>query len=106
MKKIQLDTLTGDELKVLLEQISQDEKINTIPELIAFLSEVPHGMSLKEYIESVAGGSGGQPAADSVGTEQIKDDSIEMQDLSSDVKDQMMTESDRVTQEELEHFEV
>jgi hypothetical protein len=105
MKKIQLDTLTGDELKVLLEQISQDGKINTFPELVAFLDEVPQGMSLKQYIESIAGG-GSQPAYDSVGTEQIKDESVEMEDLSKDVKGTMVTEGDRVTQEELAGFKV
>ena len=104
-KAVQLDTLTGDEFKSLLEQVSQDGKINTIPELIDFLSEVPQGMSLKEYIESIAGG-GSQPAYDSVGTEQIKDESIEMQDLSKDVKGKMMTEEDRVSQEDLENFDV
>ena len=104
-KVVQLDTLTGDELKKLLEQISQDGKINTFPELVSFLDEVPQGMSLKQYIESIAGG-GSQPAYDSVGTEQIKDESIEMEDLSKDVKDTMMTEGDRVTPEELADFQI
>lgn len=105
-KAVQLDTLTGDEFKALLEQVSQDGKINTIPELIDFLSEVPQGMSLKEYIESIAGGGGSTPAPDSVGSEQIKDDSIEMEDLSKGVKDSMLTDGNRVTQEELDNFEV
>lgn len=43
---------------------------------------------------------------DSVGSEQIKDESIEMQDLSKDVKDKMVTEEDRVSQEDLENFDV
>lgn len=105
MKKVQLDTLTGDDFKVLLEKISQDGKINTIPELISFLAEVPQGMTLKEYIESVAG-SGTVPADNSVGTEQIKDESIEMDDLSKGVKNTMITNQDRVSSEELDEFEV
>ena len=105
MKKVQLDTLTGDELKVLLEQISQDGKINTIPELISFLSEVPQGTTLKQYIESIAG-SGSVPADNSVGTEQLKDESVEMNDLSRNVKDSMITDQDRVSQEDLDGFEV
>ena len=100
MKKVQLDTLTGDELKVLLEQISKDGKINTIQEFISFLAEVPQGMTLKEYIESIAG-SGTVPADNSVGSEQIKDGSIDMDDLSDGVKDEM---ANRVTREELENF--
>lgn len=105
-KAVQLDTLTGDEFKALLEQVSQDGKINTIPELIDFLSEVPQGMSLKEYIESIAGGGGSTPAPDSVCSEQIKDESIEMEDLSKDVKGTMVTENDRVTQEDLANFKI
>lgn len=106
-KTVKLDTLTGDELKELLEQISQDGKVNTFPELVEFLDGVPQGMSLKEYIESIAGsGSGSYPAENSVGTEQIIDNSVEMDDLSNGVKDSMVTESDRVTQEDLDNFVV
>ena len=43
---------------------------------------------------------------DSVGTEEIKDDSVEMEDLNQKVKDKMMTDDDRVTQEEIENFNV
>ena len=42
----------------------------------------------------------------SVGTEQIVDDSIEMDDLNRNVKDQMVTGNDRVTAEDLQGFEV
>lgn len=38
MKKINLDTLTGEEFKQLIEQFSKDGKIDTIPEPLAFLS--------------------------------------------------------------------
>lgn len=52
------------------------------------------------------GGGGAHPAPNSVGSEEIKDDSVEMADLSSDVKDSMITDADRVTQEDLEGFVV
>lgn len=42
----------------------------------------------------------------SVGTEQIVDDSVGMDDLSRNVKDQMVTGNDRVTAEDLQGFEV
>ena len=58
----------------------------------------------KEY--EFAGGGGSQPLPDSVGTEEIKDDSIEMEDLNQSVKDAMVTDADRVTQEELANFNV
>ena len=49
---------------------------------------------------------GGKPGPDSVGSEEIKDDSVEMDDLNQKVKDKMMTDDDRVTQEEIENFNV
>ena len=48
----------------------------------------------------------GQPSPDSVGTEQIKNDAVMMEDLNRSVKDKMMTDADRVTQEELDNFDV
>ena len=43
---------------------------------------------------------------DSVGTREIIDDSVEMEDLSHGVKDKMLTDDDRVTREDLDRFEV
>lgn len=47
---------------------------------------------------------GGTPGPDSVGTEQIKDGAVEMEDLNDSVKDTMVTGDDRVTQEEISNF--
>lgn len=47
---------------------------------------------------------GGAPSPDSVGSEEIRNDSIEMEDLNQNVKDTMVTGDDRVTQEELDRF--
>lgn len=105
MKKVTLDQLTGTEVKTLLEQITDDQKINTVPELFRFLEEVPDGMSLREYIISIAGSPDELPD-NSVGTRQIEDDSVMMDDLNSSVKDTMMTAEDRVTEEELQQFQV
>ncbi len=49
---------------------------------------------------------GGQPGPDSVGTEEIKDDSIEMEDLNQSVKDTMLTGNDRVTKDDIDDFKV
>ena len=62
------------------------------------------GWGIREV--SVLAGEGQQPGPDSVGSEQIIDESVEMVDLSRDVKDQMMTGDDRTTQEEIDHFNV
>lgn len=41
---------------------------------------------------------------DSVGTEEIKDNSVQMEDLNRAVKDTMLTGDDRVTQEDIDRF--
>lgn len=46
----QLDTLTGEQFKQLIEQLSPDGKINTIPELFKLLSDIPEDQTLGEYI--------------------------------------------------------
>lgn len=51
-RAIQLDTLTGNQFKTLIEQITKDGKINTIPELIAFVGDVPEGSNLLDYIQA------------------------------------------------------
>lgn len=43
-------SMTGDEFKTLIEKVTQDNKLNTIPELFAFLNGIPQGMTLEEYI--------------------------------------------------------
>lgn len=50
-----LDTLTGEQFKQLIEQLSPDGRINTIPELIDFLNGIPEGMTLAEYVEEHGG---------------------------------------------------
>ena len=70
-KSTRLDTLTGDEFKQLIEQLSPDGKINTIPELIEFLNGIPEGMTLEEY---VAEHGGGTPSPGSVGMVELNDE--------------------------------
>lgn len=43
---------------------------------------------------------------DSVGTVQIQDDAVEMEDLNQKVKDKMLTDDDRVTAQDIENFNV
>lgn len=49
---------------------------------------------------------GSKPGPNTVGTNEIVDDSVEMEDLNQSVKDKMMTDGDRVTKEQLDNFEV
>lgn len=43
---------------------------------------------------------------ESVGTEQLKNGAVEMEDLHDDVKEAMLTDDDRVTKEDLDNFNV
>lgn len=45
-----LDTLTGEQFKTLIEQFTQDGKVNTLPELFRLLSDIPEDQTLGEYI--------------------------------------------------------
>ena len=50
--------------------------------------------------------AGDVPGPGSVGTEQIQDEAVMMDDLNPEVKDSMITDGDRVTAEELAGFQV
>lgn len=54
-KNVMLDTLTGEEFKTLIEQFSQDGKIDTVPELFRLLSDIPEDQTLGEYIREHGG---------------------------------------------------
>lgn len=62
--------------------------------------------------EPESGGGGGEitPGVpiphDTVDSDSIIDGSVEMQDLSNSVKDEMITKDDRVTQDDLDRFNV
>lgn len=49
---------------------------------------------------------GEKPGPDSVGTDEIQDGAVQMDDLNQSVKDTMMTGDDRVTQDDIERFDV
>ena len=89
-KSTRLDTLTGEQFKQLIEQLSPDGKINTIPELIAFLNDIPEGMTLAEYVA--------EHGVDPETLDKAVNDAIDEKGV--------VTDADRVTQEELDNFEV
>ena len=65
-----------------------------------------YGIIVLNGVKQGEGGGGGEPGPNTVGTEQIIDDSVEMEDLSHNVKDKMLTGDNRVTPQELDQFEV
>ena len=52
-KPVYLD-MTGKEFKTLIEQVTQDGKVNTLPELFDLLGSLPADMTLEEYIHRQA----------------------------------------------------
>ena len=85
-----LDTLTGDQFKALIEQITQDGRINTIPELLEFVGDIPEGTSLLDYIQA--------HSVDPEAVDKAVNDALSEKEV--------VTGNDRVTSEELEEFEV
>ena len=54
-KNVMLDTMTGEQFKQLIEQFTHDGKIDTVPELIRVLSDIPEDQTLGEYIAEHGG---------------------------------------------------
>lgn len=77
----------GDKAYLLEHKTSGDEVVMTMP--------------LPE-----SGGGGSQPGPNTVGSDEIIDNSIKMEDLNQEVKDEMITKNDRVTPEQLDDFVV
>ena len=86
-KNVMLDTLTGDMFKQLIEQFTQDGHINTIPELMRLVSDIPEDQTLGEYIR--------EHSADPEVVEEAVDRAV----------DEAFVDR-RVTPEELDTFEV
>ena len=62
--------------------------------------------STSAVLVTESSGGGGSVGPNTVGSEEIVDDSVMMEDLNQSVKDTMVTGDDRVTQEELDGFSV
>ena len=101
---VRLD-MTGNEFKRLIEQKDPNDSVDTLQEVLAMFEGIGDGETIAEYVRRVAVTADTMPE-NSVGTEQIKEDSIMMDDLNSEVRDNMLTPSDRVTEEDLANFEV
>lgn len=84
-KNVMLDTMTGEEFKTLIEQFSQDGKIDTVPEIFRLLSDIPEDQTLGEYIRE----HGGQIDPE------VLEEIVEVAFIAN-----------RVTPEELDEFEV
>lgn len=94
-KSIRLN-MTGEEFKRLIEQYDPDNEVNTLPEVLRLLQGIGDNESLADYIERKINEGVTVIPAGSVGPEQLNDE----------VKENMLTPSDRVTEEELADFEV
>lgn len=87
MKKIQLDKLTGEELKHLLEQKTESgEQIATIPDIFAFFDGIKSGETIEEYLQRIIGTLDIIPES-SVGSRELKDGSVGKVDVDDEVKE-------------------
>lgn len=79
--KVMLDNTTGEQFKRLIEQFTQDGKIDTIPELMRVLSDIPEDQTLGEYIAEHGGQVDPQVVQDAVDEafveQQASDDDID-----------------------------
>lgn len=98
MKKVILDKLDEQQVKDLLQEKTPDGVVNTIPELIEKLGEIPDGIPLDEYIRQIAE----QSAIDPDILEGIVGDAVD--DKFNEEKANIITPEDRVTDEELADF--
>lgn len=91
-KNVMLDTMTGEQFKQLVEQFTKDGKIDTIPEFIRVLSDIPEDMTLGEYIAE----HGGQ-----VDPEEVKkavDDAFDENECTNEDIDSIFDEEGEVVQ--------
>ena len=51
LRGVKLDTLTGEEFKQLIEQMTDNERTDTLPEVFRMLSDIPDGQTVGEYIQ-------------------------------------------------------
>ena len=64
-KPVYLD-MTGKEFKTLIERVTQDGKVNTLPELFELLGSLPDDMTLEEYIRQQAVDAAAEVSEDAV----------------------------------------
>lgn len=73
------------------------------------IGKVTYRMDGEDYV--LEGGGGGLTPGvpiphDTVDSDAIIDGAVQMRDLNDEVKDEMVTQDDRVTQEDLDRFQV
>lgn len=97
MKKISLETLTGEEFKTLIEQFTDNGKVDTIPELMKRVGEVPDDMTLADWIRE-------QAEQSAIDEETLK--RLIGEELDDAIEESVITKDNRVTREELDSFVV
>ena len=92
--------MTGDEFKRLIEQRDPNHEVDTLQELMAMFEGIDDGETIAQYVHRVAVTPETMPE-DSVGTEQIKNEAVMLQDLNPEVKDKMLN---NLTDEDMEKW--
>lgn len=84
-KPVRLD-MTGKEFKTLIEQVTQDGKVNTLPELFELLGSLPDDMTLEEYIRKQAVDAAAEVSEDAV-KEVLEEETASDEDIDSIFED-------------------
>ena len=80
-KPVRLD-MTGKEFKTLIEQVTQDGKVNTLPELFELLGSLPDDMTLEDYIRKQAVDAAAEVSEDAV-KEVLEEETASDEDIDS-----------------------
>lgn len=80
-KPVRLD-MTGKEFKTLIEQVTQDGKVNTLPELFELLGTLPDDMTLEEYVRQQAVDAAAEVSEDAV-KEVLEEETASDEDIDS-----------------------
>ena len=84
---VRLD-MTGDEFKRLIEYKDPNDVVDTLQEIMHMFDGIGDGETIVDYIRRVAVTPDNMPY-NSVGTEQIKENSVMMDDLNEEVRKKM-----------------
>lgn len=89
--------MTGDEFKRLIEQRDPNAVVDTLHEVLAMFEGISDGETIADYLRRLVA----DLPAESVGTEQIKDDAVMFRDLNEEVRDKMLNS---LTDEDMEKW--
>lgn len=80
--------MTGEEFKRLIERRDPNDVVDTLQEVLAMFEGIGDGETIAEYIRRVAVTPESMPE-DCIGTEQIKNNAVMLEDLNEEVRQKL-----------------